>query len=310
MQRQHAADNLEQQLVEAIQVSLEKRPALESVIKPFAAVLLRKTAIIDDIKSLMTPSLPQIVPDRLASGIPVLADISLDLLTPPLSRALSDLLPDLKSSFPHLDADFSAIQDSLDSHIDIDLLAKACMTGDWLPFQMMAQHSGALAEVWGFAINWALSAVLNTTRIGWMTPADAACWSKGYCPFCGSLPGMAYISKPQGPADEFLPCGGGQKFLHCTLCGQDWRIERNRCPACDTNDKDHLVYYQEAGKPAERFDTCRKCGRYLLCVDLRKSGAIPSMDLAALSLVHLDILARKKGYSPMVWTPWNRVDTP
>lgn len=310
MQRQQASDNLEQQLVEAIQVALEQRPALESVIKPFAAVLLRKIAIIDDIKSLMQTPSPKIVPDRLASGVPVLADISLDMLTTPLAQALTDLLPDLKASFPHLDADFSAIQNSLDRHIDIDALAKACMTGDWRPFQMLAQNSGAIAEVWGFAVNWALSAVLNTARIGWMAPGNTACWSKGYCPFCGSWPSMAYLSKPEGPADEVLPCGGGQKFLHCTLCGQDWRFERNRCPACDTNDKDHLVYYQETGEQAERFDTCRNCGRYLLCVDLRKSGALPSMDLAALGMVHLDILAREKGYRPMVWTPWNRVDTP
>lgn len=310
MQRQHPADNLERQLVEAIQVSLEKRPALESVIKPFSAVLLRKIAIIDDIKSLMTTPSPQIIPDRLASGVPVLADISLDILTPPLSRALTDLLPDLKSSFPHLDADFSAIQDSLDSHVDIGLLAKACMTGDRRLFQMTAENSGVLAEAWAFAVNWALSAVLNTARIGWMAPADAACWSKGYCPFCGSLPGMAYLSKPEDPADEFLPRGGGQKFLHCMLCGQDWRFERNRCPACDTNDKDHLVYYRETGEPAERCDTCLKCCRYLLCVDLRKSDAIPSMDLAALSMVHLDIWAGEKGYSPMAWAPWNRIDTP
>jgi FdhE protein len=180
--------------------------------------------------------------------------------------------------------------------------------GNWAIFQSAAEDYGVTAEALGFVVYWALSAVLYAARIKWVEPASFAAWSKGYCPFCGSLTGMAYLSKPEGPADEYLPIGGGQKYLHCALCGHHWRFERNRCPACDNNDKDTLVYYQESGETAERFDTCQKCSRYLLCIDLRKSDPTLSMDLSALGMVHLDLLAREKGFTPVAWTPWNRVD--
>lgn len=306
----NTSHNLEQQLLKALDVVVEKRPALETVIKPFAAILLKRIAVIDEIKDVVTAWDLRLVANRVAVGVPVVADISIDRLMVPLAKAFTGLLPALKSSFPNLNTDFSSVETALKHDFDIGRLAKAYMEGNWIAFESAAQDFQATVGALAFVVNWALSAVLNAARIEWGQPAGCVAWSKGYCSFCGSLPAIAYLSEPEGPTDEFLPYGGGQKYLYCALCGNHWRFERNRCPACNDRDKDSLVYYQESGEIAERFDTCRKCSRYLLCLDLRKSGPTPSMDLAAMGMVHLDYLAQTKGFTPLTWTPWNRIDAP
>jgi len=45
---------------------------------------------------------------------------------------------------------------------------------------------------------------------------------------------------------------------------------------------------------------------YLPCIDLRKTGPVHHLDLAAVGMVHLDIMAQGKGFTPVTWTPWNK----
>ena len=79
---------------------------------------------------------------------------------------------------------------------------------------------------------------------------------------------------------------------------------------CDTSDKEDRCYYQEEGETCERIEACGRCGHYLLCIDLRECAPPPTMEVAAVGMIHLDILARDRGFSPMAWTPWNRIDGP
>ncbi|PIU31240.1 MAG: hypothetical protein COT06_09210 [Syntrophobacteraceae bacterium CG07_land_8_20_14_0_80_61_8] len=130
-------------------------------------------------------------------------------------------------------------------------------------------------------------------------------WYKGYCPICGSMPNISYLVRADDLGSEFLKGGGGQKYLHCSLCGHDWRFIRNKCPACDTADKDMQLYFQSQEEHSERVDVCSKCGAYLPCIDLRESTHGLPMDMAAISMVYLDVWATEKGYHPMTRTPWN-----
>jgi len=311
MQIEKTSDKIEQRFIRAVDLTLEKRPALETVIKPFAAVLIKRASILDELKNLVPPLEMDLDADRLSSGVPMVTDILFDALKGLIDKAFAELLPILKMSFPNLAADFSDIALSVDhGEYDLALLAKAYVQGNGRVFESLPHTIGGAPGALGFVVNWTLSAALASARSKWVPAADLSSWSKGYCPFCGSLPSIGSLAKPEGPTSEFLPAGGGQKFLHCALCGHRWRFERNRCPACDTSDKNDLIYYQESGEPAERIDACGKCGRYLLCIDLRKSDASPCMDVTAVGLIHLDILAQDKGYSPMTWTPWNRIDEP
>ncbi len=309
MHLESSSAKVEQQFYQAVERSLEKRPALETVIKPFAAVLVKRASIVAEISAFMQPMDMDRTADRLASGVPMVTDISLADWKMALEKTLANLMPVLNRSFPNLKADFSAIEAAIkNGESDLSILAKAYLEGNCRVFQSSVQNIVGAAGALGFVVNWTLSAVLNAARIQWENAVDLSSWSKGYCPVCGSLPAISYLSKPNGPTSEFLRGGGGQKFLHCALCGQNWRFKRNRCPACDTDDKDNRIYYREVGETSERFDACRHCGHYLLGIDLRENNVSASLDMAAVGMVHLDILARGKGFSPMTWTPWNRID--
>ncbi len=309
MQLERLNGTIEQQYDQAIALSLKKRPALESVIKPFGAVLRKRERVIDDIEAGLPPLAPDPEKNRRRPGVPMVADLSFTDLKPSLGKAYADLIPALNLAFPNLKADFSTIAAAIETGgLDLALLSEAYLENNAEAFQASGKtvelsEEGSL----GFAVNWTLSAVLNAARIKWAASADLSSWAMGYCPFCGSMPAISYFARPEGPTNEFLSGGGGQKYLHCALCGSQWRFRRHRCPACDTEEKDHLHYYQESGEIGERIDVCRKCGHYLLGIDLREIAEPPSMDMAAVAMVHLDISAREKGFHPMTWTPWNRI---
>ena len=287
---------------------LQEKPALETVIRPFSAILIEKASISQGLKNMIGPLDAVRVVQGLASGIPMVLNFDSGGLKRPMDKALADMLPVLARVFPTLEADLSAITGSLGTGaIDAGILAKAYLEGDSLAFRSQSKKMGAAEETAGFVVNWALSAVLNTARITWTDAVGPFAWYKGFCPLCGSLPAIGFFAKPDSPSAEHLVGGGGQRYLFCALCGHQWRFERNRCPVCDTDDKEKLCYYQVSGEIGERIDACGQCGHYLLCLDLRRWALPPPMEVAAVGMIHLDIVASDHGFRPMAWTPWNRL---
>ncbi|MFZ3046346.1 MAG: formate dehydrogenase accessory protein FdhE [Desulfatirhabdiaceae bacterium] len=136
----------------------------------------------------------------------------------------------------------------------------------------------------------------------------AMAWSKGTCSVCGTLPSVSFLARPVDDPGGFLKNTGGQKFLHCGLCGHDWGFNRHICPVCDNMDKDLQIYMMALDQPGERVDICHKCGLYLTCVDMREREIMPHLDSATVGMMHLDIMAQQKGFLPMSDLPWNRID--
>ncbi len=297
------------QLQQAVDLTLKKRPALRTVVEPFGAALLERTFVVEKLHAEMADVNLWDHSDRLSSGTPVMSAIPPATLKTPVGKAATDLLPILEGSFKSLAAEFGAIEKYLhEGVLDMGRLGKAYLDSDEETFRSTVQDSPISAEALKFVVYWALSAVLQAARLHWSIPDSHSAWSKSECAFCGSGPGLASLSRPPETVSEFFTAGGGQRYLHCALCGHQWRFERNRCPSCHANGKDDLVYYQESAETGERIYACRKCNRYLLCIDLRQRPGSASMDLAALGMVHLDILAQGKGYRPIARVPWNRID--
>jgi len=121
---------------------------------------------------------------------------------------------------------------------------------------------------------------------------DSETWLKGYCPICGSLPYLSLLKEEVG-----------KRYLLCSYCGYEWRIERLFCPFCNNKEQESLQYFYAEGEETYRIDLCEKCHQYIKTIDLRKTQELdPSLeDLATL---HLDILASKKGYKRPVPNPW------
>ncbi len=59
----------------------------------------------------------------------------------------------------------------------------------------------------------------------------------GRCPFCAGKPWVA--SRRTLPESD-----GATRFLHCALCGGEWRVNRIRCSWCGEEDPAKLPHYQ------------------------------------------------------------------
>jgi FdhE protein len=121
---------------------------------------------------------------------------------------------------------------------------------------------------------------------------DPETWLKGYCPICGSLPSLSLLKEEVG-----------KRYLICSYCGYQWRIDRLFCPFCNNKDQESLRYLFAEGEEAYRIDLCDKCQQYIKTIDYRKIEESDPV-LEDLATLHLDILASQKGYKRPIPNPW------
>jgi len=309
---QHATP-AESPINQAIQMTaaqaVTRRPALANLVKPFADLFLHKARCIARLDAhARAVDLPD-ARNRLVSGIPLLTALPLSPWREPIDMAFIGMLPAIAQAFPAMRGSVAEMSAAYQAGgLNLVALAEEYLNGGFKGYDDAARLTGITRDALGFFMNIVLSAALGSIGPRIWAEAGDADWTKGFCPICGSLPSMSYLTRPKGEASEFLKDSGGQKYLHCGLCGHDWRIGRHICPVCDNEDKDLRMYLMIPEEPGERVDVCRKCGLYLPCLDLREREPLPHLDTAAVCMAHLDILARKEGYKPLADLPWNRFD--
>lgn len=121
---------------------------------------------------------------------------------------------------------------------------------------------------------------------------DAETWLKGYCPLCGSLPALSLLKEEVG-----------KRYLLCSYCGYQWRMDRISCPFCKNKDQESLHYFFGEGEETHRIDLCDKCHQYIKTIDARNLQESDPV-LEDLSTLHLDLLASQKGYKRPTPNPW------
>jgi len=121
---------------------------------------------------------------------------------------------------------------------------------------------------------------------------DPETWLKGYCPMCGSLPSLNLLKEEVG-----------KRYLLCSFCGYQWRMDRIFCPFCNNKDQESLHYFYGEGEETHRIDLCDKCRQYIKTIDYRNLQEFDPV-LEDLATLHLDILASQKGYKRPVPNPW------
>jgi len=163
-------------------------------------------------------------------------------------------------------------------------LFKALLEGDDTAFNTMAAEiavdKGALAFLAYSAIKPSLS--LFAEQLATFLPDDDS-WVKGYCPICGSYPGMALLG-----AD-------GERWLCCGFCWHKWSVNRIFCPFCENKDSQTLHYFFSEAEKGYRVDVCDKCRKYVKTVDTRAVEHPIYPPLEQVSTLHLDMMAREKG---------------
>jgi len=137
-----------------------------------------------------------------------------------------------------------------------------------------------------FLINETLKPVLEIyadTLKDHITPDK---WTKGFCPVCGEHPVMSALQND-----------AGKRMLICPVCGSEWSFQRTQCPFCENQDQQQLSYLYVENDNRYRIELCEKCGQYLKTIDLRKVDDVIDYEIENIVTLHLDIIARDKGYT-------------
>ncbi|MGE4298026.1 MAG: formate dehydrogenase accessory protein FdhE [Desulfovibrionaceae bacterium] len=286
----------------------ENRPALRPILEAFKSVLEERAALARAFAA-EAVALPDMDPERFGHGVFLLAEMPLTSLAGWIDASWRAMLPALERAMP--------------TGKGFALLRKAFATGDADPValcqafldrnqQPVLDAAGRLGIEPGIA-HYGVETVLGPVLAG--VAAQAAphvargSWNQGTCPICGSFPSVAYLARPEPTEVEALVGGGGQKYLHCSLCGHEWRFRRDACPACGNHDPGSRRMIHEKDQRHERVEACTKCNAYFLCIDLRELAVAPDMHVAPLGLMHLDVVARKEGFVPVAPAPWNAPET-
>ncbi|MBN1930976.1 MAG: formate dehydrogenase accessory protein FdhE [Desulfobacterales bacterium] len=168
--------------------------------------------------------------------------------------------------------------------IDLDSVFKSLLGGDEGFFEKIASEfeidKKALAFITYNSINPSVN-LCSQQLSTYLDPNHK--WEKGYCPVCGSLPGLSIFE------------GEGERFFICSFCRHKWSTRRLYCPFCDNKDTKTLNYFYSEAEPEYRVDVCESCKKYIKTVDTRKLDRIIYPPLEQVATLHFDIKAEEMG---------------
>ena len=196
-----------------------------------------------------------------------------------------------KTSNPHMAEQVEKINEAIDSKkIDLKKLLK--MGANEKKIEQVAAEFELDKKVFAFLVWNSIKPSIEAGMEQLRSELDPETWLKEYCPICGSLPSLSLLKEE-----------GGKRYLLCSHCGYQWRIDRLFCPFCNNREQKSLQYFCGEGEEAYRIDLCDKCRQYIKTVDYRNLEESDPV-LEDLATLHLDILASQKGYKRPVSNPW------
>ncbi len=304
-------------LQQTLQKQREEKPVLKDLFDTFEPLWTARIQEQQRLEALFAEQGLSLPPrnEKLASdGVSLLAVTDLAWLWPHVAECCRHFLPvfaanprllpgqEAVAAFFARDWDASFRQDFLRAVIDADTDGLVRLSG----LEGMDAASLALAG------EFSLSAVLRALTVNLVSTEDEEknhwpLWSQGNCPVCGRLPVMDWLGKGyEDKNNPFLVTGGGRKFLHCGLCGADWRFRRAICPACGADKKGCMETFYASTNQAEHVSWCSECKKYCVGLNLRAISPVPDMDVMAFAMMPLDMLAAERELTPMCSTPWNQ----
>ncbi|GAB6125254.1 formate dehydrogenase accessory protein FdhE [Humidesulfovibrio idahonensis] len=302
-----------------------RRPAMADITTAFATLLRARQAV--------SAALPEtsiiggtVSSSALAQGLPLLARL-FDTLAKPQSELLTRflsasriMLPAAAQAFPSLAKDMAKIAVLLDkpgkeadqgADLAAQLLAAIGPDAENAArpqtIEDIAKRLGLSAPALHMCATETFLAVLGHEAALLEDIVDQEAWRRGYCPVCGGGPDVGILK--EGKEDsEFLIAKAGQLWLHCGQCSALWRYPRMRCVGCGCEDPDRTELLMAEGDTRgeiERAHLCQNCRSYVLTVNLVDRVDRVNLEMLPASLLHLDILAQERGFSPIAPSPWN-----
>lgn len=224
-----------------------------------------------------------------ASALP-LSDVFLKKCCTQLCTAAGKALPEQAEAFDALKEFCKSRASAVRELADFRLHASLDAAKSWAEQHGLAPEPTALLStlLGGTLAQTVCAAVHAQAQARPERKAALQGWKKGYCPVCGCVPHGSSLQHKEG-----------ERFLHCSLCGYEWRYPRTACPLCEQQDAAKISLFFIEDRPGERAEGCELCKRYLLSVDTRALAdeSLP-LSLYFLCMAPLDLLMQEKGYVP------------
>jgi FdhE protein len=286
----------ESDIDQIIDRAIEQNPHSKDILKAFQPIIAKQTNLVAsaEFKKLDYSAIDQ---EKLKAGVPVIKQ--LNLFSPEQSELLKKIVLALAC----------AVKDGLPAMAEgIDKLAGLIQKDKLNPsdyFQAYPDTENRVIKHWVeelkiteatglFLFSLVARVVLESRAKEISAYLGEIQWVKGYCPICGELPTIALIQEE-----------GGKRFLHCSSCNHDWRFTRVVCPYCENEAQQGMDYFYIEKKTQESAFVCDKCKKYLVTLYRAGSLFVRDMDIAAINLIHLDMIMQDKGYEPMASRVWN-----
>jgi len=287
----------------ALQSLAENKPELETVVSTFGPLLIAKAQFKKDfpLPETIKDDAPPFDLDRFTKGEPLFATMGLMDFHEEFKNAGQRLLPPMAKAFEGIREALKKIENQfLKEDMDTREWVMAFLNDDTEKLNELATLTDTPLEILRFVLGELIKPFMEMQASIFAPLTQDHQWLHGYCPICGSY---AAISGLVGE--------GGKRWFQCAACAHEWRFNRHTCPRCNDKEPDNHEYFFDQDNPAqsgERVDVCKACNSYFLTIDLRQRIDPVNMDVAAMGMIALDILAQEKGYSPLAATPWNLLD--
>lgn len=276
-------------------------PALSPLLVAFGPLLAERARLRLEAPGWCGPA-PVLDPERFSLGVFVLAQTEFgggfEDMSVHLPRAARTLLPVMAQSFPALAGELEILGAALESgSVDPHALAAA---GFGEPLEV----PGVSAQTLNFAAAELVRPFVERQAQDLAALVKELPWSHANCPVCGGTPNMSVLRRVWDES-EFIQAHGGRRFLRCSCCSSEWTVKRVSCPACACEEPEELVVLRDPARPFERADACKRCNTFVLCLDAGELAEIPDLDVAALTMLPLEVQARSQGYKPLAEHPWS-----
>lgn len=304
-------------LQQTLQTQRAEKPVLGDMLDSFEPLWTARLQEQERLEALFAEQGLSLPPrdEKLASdGVSLLAVTSLSWMWPFVAECCTRFLPVFEANprlLPGREAVSAFFAKEQDASFTQDFL-RAVIDADDERLTKLSGLDGLDAASLVLASEFSLSTVLRALTPKHATTEDEETnpwplWSQGNCPVCGRLPVLDWLGKGyEDKTNPFLITGGGRKFLHCGLCGTDWRFRRAICPACGTDKKGCMETFYASTNQAEHVSWCSECKKYCVGLNLRAISPVPDLDVMAFCMLPLDILAARKKLTPMCRTAWNQ----
>ena len=278
-------------LRERAQQLKEKRPGYGALLDFYVAVRESQVASRDSVRvdSVKVKKNGKGLPAE--EGLPLVGKEDFPLDSEASIRLFRSLCRIGKAANPHMAGEVEKIREALGKKkIDLKKLFDGGVKEETIG--QVAAESGLDETILSFFLHSSIRPSIEAGVEQVCGELDPETWRKGHCPVCGSLPSLSLLKGEEG-----------RRYLLCSFCGFEWRVDRLCCPACDNREQESLGYFCGEGEEVFRIDLCDACHHYIKTIDYRNlEESDPCLeDLATL---HLDLLAAQKGYRRAVPNPW------